>query len=134
MAQRRPSPPPAARSAAARAWKTRDNESHESSSFRCSKRIAQVSPETVLLLLFDAAGPDQLRPLFFILVDVVSIGLGRARRDFGAVERELLLHLIGAERVAQRLVEPVDHGTRRAGRRHQAVIQRGVKAGETGFG
>src|SRR6187431_1000807 len=67
-----------------------------------------------LSLLLDAAGFDELRPLLFILVDEAGIVFGAAGRDFGAVIAKLLLHLVGSERVAQRLVELVDDRPRRA--------------------
>ena len=65
-------------------------------------------------LLLDAAGFHELRPLLLILVDEVGIVFRRAGRDLGAVIAQLLLHLVGGERVAQRLVELVDDRPRRA--------------------
>src|SRR3954453_6281598 len=85
-------------------------------------------------LLLDAAGFDQLRPFFLVLVDEGGVVFRRARRDLGAVLGELLLHLVGSKRVTQRLVELVDDGPRRAGGRRQTVIQRGIEAGQHGFG
>ena len=51
-------------------------------------------------LLLDAAGLDQLRPLLLVLVDESGIVLRRARRDLGAVLRQLLLDFVGGKRVA----------------------------------
>src|SRR5215218_8922651 len=67
-----------------------------------------------LSLLLDAAGFHELRPLLFVLVDEAGIIFRRTGCDFGAVIAELLLHLLGGERVAQRLVELVDDRPRRA--------------------
>ena len=43
------------------------------------------SPPLAALLLLDAAGLHELRPLLFILVDEFGIVFRRAGRDFGAV-------------------------------------------------
>src|SRR6476659_11003436 len=90
-------------------------------------RAAQVSPE-VRSLRLDAAGLDELRPFLLILVDEAGIIFRRARRDLGAIKPELLLHFTGGECRLQLLVELVDDGARRPGRRNQAVIERGVEA------
>src|SRR2546430_17059663 len=82
------------------------------------------------LLLLDAAGLHKLRPLLLILVDEVGIVFRRAGRDLGAIIAQLLLYLVGGERVAQRLVELVDDRPRRAGGRDEGVIGRGVETGK----
>src|SRR3954454_2352444 len=69
--------------------------------------LAPAAPEPTASLLLHAAGLDQLRPFLFVLVDEIDIIFRRARRDLGAVIAELLFHLGGGERVAQRLVESV---------------------------
>src|SRR3954453_16511912 len=81
-------------------------------------------------LLLDAAGLDELRPLLLVLVDEGGVVLRRARSDFSAVLRQLPLHLVGGKRGAQLLVEPLDDGARRARRRRQSVIERGVEPGQ----
>src|SRR5205823_12386944 len=54
-------------------------------------------PPLAALLLLDAAGLHELRPLLFILVDEFGIVFRRAGRDFSAVIAQLLLHLVGGE-------------------------------------
>ena len=78
-------------------------------------------------LRLDAAGLDEFRPFPLIAVDESGIVFRTARRDFGAVEGELLPYLLGSKRGAQLLVEPFDDRTRRARRSRQAVIKRGIE-------
>src|SRR3954463_4476477 len=94
---------------------------------------AFAPPTVARSLLLDAAGLDQLRPFLLVLVDKGGVVLRRARGDFGAVVGQLLIHLVGSERIAQGLVEPVDDRPRRAGGRRQPVIERSVEPGQHGF-
>ena len=58
---------------------------------------------------------------------------GGARQHFGAIGGEALVHVLGGERLAQLLVEPLDDGPRGPGRCHQPVAQGRLVAGQAGF-
>src|ERR1700743_1399750 len=77
----------------------------------CSARIRRRKSS----LLLDTAGLDQFRPLLFILVENLGVLLRAARRDLGAVGAQLLLHLVGSQRVPQGGIEFVDDRLRRTG-------------------
>ena len=72
------------------------------------------------------------RPLGLLAVDVGRIGLGRAGQRLGAVGGERG-RLRRRQRAAQRRVELVDDRPRRAGRRHDAVVQHASIARHAGF-
>src|SRR3954453_4569146 len=95
---------------------------------------AFAHPTVARSLLLDAAGLDQLRPFLLVLVDKGGIVFRRARGDFGAVLRQLPLHLVGGERIAQCLVEPVDDRPRRAGGGRPPPIERSDEPRQHRFG
>ena len=72
-------------------------------------------------------------PLGLFLVDVGGV-LGRRRgQRIAALEVDALLHVVGADQLAQFGAELVDDLLRRAGRRQQAVMQHGFESGHAGF-
>src|SRR5260370_14672561 len=81
------------------------------------------APEPSLRL--DADRFDESRPLGFLAIDHGGLFLGRGRLRLGAFLGETPANLLGCERRAQLLVEPLHDGTRPAGRCHQAVAPNG---------
>src|SRR5262249_30500785 len=78
-------------------------------------------------LRLGAGGLHHHRPALLVAIDVSRIVRGRADCDLGAVSDEPALDLIACERLAQRLIEPLDNRARRAGGRHDAVVERGLE-------
>src|SRR6266700_752208 len=81
-------------------------------------------------LRFGTGGLHHHRPSLLVAVDVSRIVRGRAGRDLGAVGDEPALDLVARERLAQRLIEPLDDRVWRAGGRHDAVVERGLEIGQ----
>ena len=70
-----------------------------------------------LSLSLQTDGFDQRRPLGFLAIDLGRIFFRRRRQRFHAFAGKALFDVLGGESRTHFLIEPLDNGTRRAGRR-----------------
>src|SRR4029077_1002426 len=98
---------------------------------RRDKPIALVNFVIVVVLLSnaallaerDAVAVDDRRPFALFAVDDRGVLFGRRRLRLAAFVDDALAHLVGRQRRAQFLVQPLDDRPRRAGGRQQAIAQ-----------
>src|SRR5450830_1035940 len=88
------------------------------------------SPTSFVLFGFGAGGLDDFGPLRFFAIDVLAILLRRARQWLGTFDGETLSHLITFQGGVELFVEPVDDGTRRAGRRDETITKHRFESGQ----
>src|SRR5262249_7535635 len=106
-------------------WATAGDAATPSIATNAAVHAYRPAPASMRLLLgLDAHRLDQIGPHRHLAIDQRGIRLRR-----GALEGEPFAHLIARQHRVERMVELVDDGPRRAGRRRKPPAQRYVVAG-----